>query len=291
MFCSKCGEDLNDSTFFCPKCGTKVEEGNVFTQDQTVSPSNDLLIQTKTNLKVFLLWFFLGFFGGHCFYIGKKTLGKIHIGISVGFIISFFLFAFYDNYEALFIALLLLLIQLILWIVGLVIIIKFFRNQKLMVKDDNITDKIPSVSLKNMLYKALRVVLVSFIAVLIVNQFIGIAITVKPWYERLWITIVGGSTLGLVGAGIGATIGGIGIAFMGTGVGIPAALALGCLGFIAGSSTGSIVTLIANPEFYDISIVKLTLLIVIAVTIGFISVSILLGVFKRLRVWLINNRK
>jgi hypothetical protein len=287
MFCSNCGEKLDEAVVFCPKCGTKVG-GTVSEPIQVTSQTIQAPVEAKTKAKAVLLWLFLGFFGGHCFYIGKKVLGIVHLLIDVGLYVALFSLYEIDLFIFLFVA------QVVLWVIGLILVIKYFKNPKLEVTNSGDINKQPPALLKSMIKKALKVAIISYIAVIIVNQFIGMAITVtvtpKPWYERLWITMAGGTVGAGVGAGIGAGIGGIGIALLGTGIGIPGAVALGVLGFIAGSLTGSVGTLIANPEFYDIITIvdssKLTILIIVAVVVGSITFSILSGIFKRLRTWL-----
>ena len=102
--------------------------------------------------------------------------------------------------------------------------------------------------------------------VILLNQFIGFAITAKPWYERLFITAVSAFAGGGVGAVVGLIIGGIGVALMGTAIGLVGWLALGLAGFGVGALGGSVYTILANPQFYDFNCWKLTLVTVVCLS-------------------------
>ncbi|MDR0902994.1 MAG: hypothetical protein LBM92_09535 [Opitutaceae bacterium] len=135
--------------------------------------------------------------------------------------------------------------------------------------------------------KFFKTILVISIAVIIVNQFIGFAITPKPWYERLYLTLIGGGAGGVMGLLAGLAIGGaIGIAALGGGIGVPWVLAGAMLGFAGGSLTGSILAILQNPGDYDINGFKLAILIIMAVSAGFIVVTVFTGIFKRITSWL-----
>lgn len=58
MFCQNCGNEINDNAVVCIHCGCAV-------------PSNT---ETKSMAATVLLWFFLGGFGAHRYYLGD-TLG------------------------------------------------------------------------------------------------------------------------------------------------------------------------------------------------------------------------
>lgn len=73
-YCYKCGMQLKDDEEFCPNCGAKrkAEEDS-----ETRTSSVDVVdIDTNTDVSkksktiALLLWFFLGAFGIHNFYIG-----------------------------------------------------------------------------------------------------------------------------------------------------------------------------------------------------------------------------
>jgi hypothetical protein len=105
-----------------------------------------------------------------------------------------------------------------------------------------------------------------FIFVILLNQLIGFAVTAKPWYERLFISAVSAVTGGGIGAVVGFIIGGIGVALMGTAIGLMGWVALGLAGFGIGALGGSVYTILANPQFYDLDFWKLLLIIVVCLT-------------------------
>ena len=65
-YCRECGKEINEKAVVCPNCGCKVSN----------SISTD-----KNKWVALLLWFFLGGFGGHRFYVGDR-------GGAVGYIIT-----------------------------------------------------------------------------------------------------------------------------------------------------------------------------------------------------------
>ena len=68
-FCRECGKELNEKAVICVHCGCQVKENNK--------------INTEKNKWVaLLLWFFLGGFGGHKFYVDNA-------GGAVGYILCF----------------------------------------------------------------------------------------------------------------------------------------------------------------------------------------------------------
>ena len=125
-----------------------------------------------------------------------------------------------------------------------------------------------------------------FIFVILLNQLIGFAVTAKPWYERLFITAVTAVTGGGIGAVVGLIIGGIGVALMGTAIGLIGWLALGLAGFGIGALGGSVYTLLANPQYYDFDFWKLLLIIVVCLTtagtLGFLTTKS----YEKLIAWL-----
>lgn len=64
-YCRECGNEINEKAVICPNCGCKVSKG--FSTD-------------KNKWVALALWFFLGAFGGHRFYVNDT-------GGAVGFII------------------------------------------------------------------------------------------------------------------------------------------------------------------------------------------------------------
>lgn len=62
MFCSHCGTEIKDQAIICTSCGCTT---------QNFKQSN------KSILLAYLLWFFLGYFGVHRFYLDRPTSGII----------------------------------------------------------------------------------------------------------------------------------------------------------------------------------------------------------------------
>ena len=54
-YCRECGKEINEKAVVCPNCGCRV--------------SNSIATD-KSKWVALLLWFFLGGFGGHRFYVG-----------------------------------------------------------------------------------------------------------------------------------------------------------------------------------------------------------------------------
>lgn len=77
-FCSKCGCQLKDDDLFCPSCGNKVEpldnKIHVSADLRNIASSTGDNVSNKSRLCAALLAFFLGAFGIHRFYMGKKHL-------------------------------------------------------------------------------------------------------------------------------------------------------------------------------------------------------------------------
>lgn len=67
MYCKECGKEINDKAVICPNCGCKTKS---------------VLNTEKNKWIALLLWFFLGAFGGHRFYVGDT-------GGAVGYILCF----------------------------------------------------------------------------------------------------------------------------------------------------------------------------------------------------------
>ncbi len=76
-YCYKCGMQLKDDEKFCPNCGAKCKTDE---DSRTTVSSADVVdidtnadVSQKSKLIVLLLWFFLGGFGIHNFYIGDTN--------------------------------------------------------------------------------------------------------------------------------------------------------------------------------------------------------------------------
>jgi hypothetical protein len=109
------------------------------------------------------------------------------------------------------------------------------------------------------------------IFVLVLNQFIGLAVTEKTWFEKLYSTFIGGGVGGLVGVGVGLLIGGIGIATGGWAIGVVGWLAVGMVGGTAGALGGSIFSIMSSPESYDIHYLGLASLFIGGILSGLIG--------------------
>lgn len=123
--------------------------------------------------------------------------------------------------------------------------------------------------------------LATFITAL--NLLHSFAITEKPLYERLLTTVVIAFTGGGIGAVIGMVIGGIGVALMGTAVGILGWVAFGLSGLILGAASGSIYTIIQNPAMYDFHISRLLVVIGVSAAISFGVTMIIDKIMQKVR--------
>lgn len=122
--------------------------------------------------------------------------------------------------------------------------------------------------------------------VILLNQLIGFAATPKPWHERLIITVVSAVAGGGVGALVGFIIGGIGVALMGTAIGLIGWLALGLVGIGIGALGGSIYTILVNPELFNYNFWKLLLIIVVCLTTAGTTAFMTTKAFEKLTSWL-----
>ncbi|ASG68379.1 hypothetical protein fh0823_13800 [Francisella halioticida] len=77
MFCSNCGSQINENAIVCIKCGCATQK-YILSQQKS---SKDIGV-------AYLLWFFLGYFGGHRFYLGKTKSAIIMLICSI---VSWFL--------------------------------------------------------------------------------------------------------------------------------------------------------------------------------------------------------
>lgn len=95
MYCKECGQEfMNDTASVWLNFGVKKENGESFCDtcgEKKKSEREDICLScgkgfkkltlnggtSKTKLVTLLLWFFVVFWGGHCFYVGKtgKAIG------------------------------------------------------------------------------------------------------------------------------------------------------------------------------------------------------------------------
>lgn len=114
MFCSNCGNKINENTKFCPNCGSKIvsntnEVNNNSNEEKLKKYLPYVLIILSLPLMFifgFILLFsyaywpidgmlmiiaaFLSLIGGYCIYINKKLYGRI--SVSIGIFIGLLLF-------------------------------------------------------------------------------------------------------------------------------------------------------------------------------------------------------
>ena len=107
MYCRECGEKfINDVATVCLSCGVKKGNGIKYCdgcgekkkserQDVCLSCGKDFkrlslnIGTSKTKLITLLLWFFVGGFGGHCFYVGRTGQAIAYICLTLGGFITF----------------------------------------------------------------------------------------------------------------------------------------------------------------------------------------------------------
>ena len=106
-FCSHCGEKIAKEAVICPKCGCQVAATaqqaapsiiiNNANQNQVnapVAPKG----KVKNKWVALLLWFFLGFLGGHKFYEDKIVMGILYFFtwgfFGIGLFIDFWVLLF-----------------------------------------------------------------------------------------------------------------------------------------------------------------------------------------------------
>ena len=89
MFCSKCGQSLDDQAAFCFKCGVAINN-NAQSQQQTPQTINVnvntigaipvvLTESPKSKWVAFGLCLCLGYLGAHHFYVGKVGMGVLYL--------------------------------------------------------------------------------------------------------------------------------------------------------------------------------------------------------------------
>lgn len=81
MFCTNCGNELNENSDVCLKCGCLVNKKNTNTQTENEKLSN------KSKVAGGLLGLFLGGLGVHNFYLGHKGKGTIQLILTIATII------------------------------------------------------------------------------------------------------------------------------------------------------------------------------------------------------------
>lgn len=89
MYCTKCGNELDDAAVICPKCG--VPTANFTGAQQQEQPEVQQTVQVnvtapvasnispKSRTVALLLCLFLGVTGAHRFYMGRAGLGLLYL--------------------------------------------------------------------------------------------------------------------------------------------------------------------------------------------------------------------
>jgi hypothetical protein len=80
MFCKNCGKEVSDRAISCPKCGEPFV-------NQRFSYE---LREPKECSVAWVLWFFFGGFGVHCFYLKHYGRGFGYIGLFLALPIAIF---------------------------------------------------------------------------------------------------------------------------------------------------------------------------------------------------------
>lgn len=102
MYCKECGEKYsNETANFCLSCGVKKGNGKNYCDscgERKKSEAQDVCLNCGKDFKKFftgmgseknklvslLLWFFVGGFGGHQFYVGNNGKGVLYIALTLG---------------------------------------------------------------------------------------------------------------------------------------------------------------------------------------------------------------
>jgi MFS family permease len=114
-------------------------------------------------------------------------------------------------------------------------------------------------------------------------------ITPKPWYIQFSQALLGmgaGAALGVV---IGLVIGGIGLALMGTAVGIAGWLVGAIFGATVGGFFGLLVSFVSNPAAYTFHIYKFLLVLGVASVIAYLLYRLALKLFRTCVAWVRNR--
>ncbi len=112
--------------------------------------------------------------------------------------------------------------------------------------------------------KLFKLIVGTFVFTVLLNQFIGWAITEKPWHEQLWVTVAAAGGLGSAGAVLGLLIGGMGLVLGGGAIGLAGWLVFGLLGFGVGALGGSLYTILESPQNFDFDIFRLSILLIVS---------------------------
>lgn len=108
MFCKECGKEFsNEQSQVCLECGVDKGKGNnycPFCGEHKKSENQDVCLSCgsklkknntymgkssdKTKLVTLILWFFLGAFGVHQFYVGNNKKGILYLVLFVATIIT-----------------------------------------------------------------------------------------------------------------------------------------------------------------------------------------------------------
>lgn len=112
-FCSECGEKIAKNAVVCPKCGCQQAGAAPAAAPQIViNNSNQNMVNggaggavvagnAKNKWVALLIWWFLGWAGGHKFYEGKVGMGVLYLftgGLfGIGLFVDFFSLLFKSN--------------------------------------------------------------------------------------------------------------------------------------------------------------------------------------------------
>jgi TM2 domain-containing membrane protein YozV len=84
QFCSACGTALEEGAQFCAKCGKPASGGEAAAGQTGGAGTAGFTWPTGERLKVLLFAVFLGLFGVHCFYTGRRIRGFIELLLGLG---------------------------------------------------------------------------------------------------------------------------------------------------------------------------------------------------------------
>jgi TM2 domain-containing membrane protein YozV len=79
MFCPKCGKETPDNQAFCASCGAPLTQAATAGSPAAAAAG----ISPKSRLATTLLAWFLGWAGGHRFYIGKTGTAVVMLILSI----------------------------------------------------------------------------------------------------------------------------------------------------------------------------------------------------------------
>lgn len=133
--------------------------------------------------------------------------------------------------------------------------------------------------------RLIKLLVGGLVFVVLLNLLIGFAVTEKPWYERLYVTAATAISGGGIGAAVGIIVGGIGVALMGTAVGVVGWVLFGVAGFGIGALGGSIYTIVSTPQFYDFDAWKLVLLSAVSASAAWVVGQLFGQAYSKLASW------